>query len=64
MPEFSLRATYATRAGRQGIRDVVRKADDITAAMRKFSAELERRGCTKIDIKAWAIANKEGITSA
>jgi hypothetical protein len=52
LPRFAMHATYATKTGRQGTRDVIRSGADMTAAVRDFSAFLSRQGYTKIDIHA------------
>lgn len=55
MPDFSIHATYATRTGRQGSRDMLRTAPDIEDAMRQARKLLERQGNTKIDLRAWPV---------
>ena len=64
MPEFSIHADYCTPTGRQGTRDVVRKAKTIDEAMAKFRAYLHKRGHSKIDMQAWPVNNWKDTTDA
>jgi hypothetical protein len=57
MPKFTMHATYATKMGRQGARDVVREAPDIDRALGDFYTMLSNAGYSKIDITARPAAN-------
>jgi hypothetical protein len=55
LPRFSMKATYATRTGRMGRRDVVRSAPDMDTATSVFMAQLSKAGYSKIDVETWRL---------